>query len=142
MPSLQRPTLGEITSRPSRFFIAPVMAAILAIGQAHAADTLETACKTTAECQAQVAKIQGVIKGDATSALSKSQDTFYWFGRINMASTVVNVEQGIIPKARRAALRVAWSIRSPRPPRPVASAPPMCCRSKKSSRMPWARKQR
>ena len=100
MPSLQRPTLGEITSRPSRFLIAPVMAAIFAMGQANAADTLDTACKTTAECQAQVAKIQGVVKGDATSALAKSQDTFYWFGRINMASTVVNVEQGIIPKAQ------------------------------------------
>ena len=57
MPSLQRPTLGEITSRPSRFLIAPVMAAIFAMGQANAADTLDTACKTTAECQAQVAKI-------------------------------------------------------------------------------------
>ena len=100
MPSLQRPTLGEITSRPSRFLIAPVMAAIFAMGHAHAADTLDTACKTTAECQAQVAKIQGVVKGDATSALAKSQDTFYWFGRINMASTVVNAEQGIIPKAQ------------------------------------------
>ena len=100
MPSLQRPSLGEITSRPSRFLTAPVMAVIFAMGQANAADTLDTACKTTAECQAQVAKIQGVVKGDATSALSKSQDTFYWFGRINMASTVVNVEQGIIPKAQ------------------------------------------
>lgn len=63
MPSLQRPTLGEITSRPSRFLIAPVMAAIFAMGQANAADTLDTACKTTAECQAQVAKIQGWSKG-------------------------------------------------------------------------------
>jgi argininosuccinate lyase len=70
MPSLQRPTLGEITSRPSRFLIAPVIAAIFAMVQANAADTLDTACKTTAECQAQVAKIQGVVKGDATSALA------------------------------------------------------------------------
>ncbi|KQO19487.1 argininosuccinate lyase [Acidovorax sp. Leaf78] len=85
--------------RTSRLYILPIVGALLAAGTAHAADTLDTACKTTAECQAQVAKIQGVVKGDATSALSKSQDTFYWFGRINMASTVMNVEQGIIPKA-------------------------------------------
>ena len=36
---------------------------------------------------------------DGTSALASSQDLFYWFGRINMASTVANVESGIIPKA-------------------------------------------
>ena len=100
MPSPQRQPLRTITLRPTHFLLAPVVGAILAMGQAQAADTLDTACKTTAECQAQVAKIQGLVKGDATSALSKSQDTFYWFGRINMASTVVNVEQGIIPKAQ------------------------------------------
>ena len=100
MPSPQRQPLRTSTLRPTRVLLAPVVSAILAMGHAQAADTLDTACKTTAECQAQVAKIQGTVKGDATSALSKSQDTFYWFGRINMASTVVNVEQGIIPKAQ------------------------------------------
>jgi argininosuccinate lyase len=69
------------------------------LGAAHAADTLDTACRTTEECQAQVARIQGTVKGDATSVLAKQQDVFYWFGRINMASTVVHAEQGIIPPA-------------------------------------------
>ena len=112
MPSLQVIPLNRTAMRPSRVLLAPVVVAILAMGQVRAADTLDTACKTTAECQAQVAKIQGIVKGDATSPLSKSQDTFYWFGRINMASTVVNVEQGIIPKpqAGRIARGVEHSI--------------------------------
>ena len=67
------------------------------MGAANAADTLDTACRTTEECQAQVARLQGTVKGEATSALAKQQDVFYWFGRINMASTVVHAEQGIIP---------------------------------------------
>ncbi len=81
-------------------------------GPAGAADTLDTACRTTEECQAQVARIQGTVKGDATSALSRQQDIFYWFGRINMASTVVHVEQGIIPAplAGRIARGVSHSI--------------------------------
>lgn len=99
MPSLIHPTMRPVAPRGARFFILPVVGALLALGSAHAADTLDTTCKTTAECQAQVARIQGTVKGDATSALSRSQDVFYWFGRINMASTVMAVEQGIIPKA-------------------------------------------
>ena len=100
MPSPQRQPLRTSTLRPARVLLAPVVSAILTMGHAQAADTLDTACKTTAACLAQVAKIQGTVKGDATSALSKSQDTFYWFGRINTASTVVKVEQGIIPTAQ------------------------------------------
>ncbi|MBB1600489.1 argininosuccinate lyase [Variovorax sp. UMC13] len=82
------------------------------IGTASAADTLDTACRTTEECQAQVARLQGTVKGEATSALSKQQDVFYWFGRINMASTVVHAEQGIIPAslAGRIARGVSYSI--------------------------------
>lgn len=82
------------------------------IGAAKAADTLDTACRTTEECQAQVARIQGTVKGEATSALAKQQDVFYWFGRINMASTVVHAEQGIIPAplAGRIARGVSYSI--------------------------------
>lgn len=75
-------------------------AGLLTLGSpAQAADTLDTACRTTEECQAQVARLQGTVKGEATSALAKQQDVFYWFGRINMASTVVHAEQGIIPAA-------------------------------------------
>lgn len=73
---------------------------LLTLGSpARSADTLDTACRTTEECQAQVARLQGTVKGEATSALAKQQDVFYWFGRINMASTVVHAEQGIIPAA-------------------------------------------
>ncbi|MGE0313914.1 MAG: argininosuccinate lyase [Lautropia sp.] len=64
---------------------------------ARAADTRDTACRTTQECLAEVAKIQGTVSRDATSALSKSQDQFYWLGRINMASTVMTAERKIIP---------------------------------------------
>lgn len=85
---------------------------LVCLGAAHAADTLDTACRTTEECQAQVARLQGTVNGDATSALAKQQDVFYWFGRINMASTVVHVEQGIIPAplAGRIARGVSYSI--------------------------------
>ena len=50
MPSPQRHPARTITLRPTRFLLAPVVGAILAMGQAQAADTLDTACKTTAEC--------------------------------------------------------------------------------------------
>jgi len=79
---------------------------------AYAADTGETACRTTAECQEQIERIKGGAASDATSAQSKAQDFFYWVGRINMASTVVNVEKGIIPAslAGKIANGVAYSI--------------------------------
>lgn len=86
----------SIALRPAtRFLLGAGL--VLGMGAANAADTLDTACRTTEECQAQVARLQGTVKGDATSALAKQQDVFYWFGRINMASTVVLTEQGIIP---------------------------------------------
>ncbi|TPG24401.1 argininosuccinate lyase [Variovorax guangxiensis] len=88
----------SIALRPAtRFLLGAGL--LLGMGAANAADTLDTACRTTEECQAQVARLQGTVKGDATSALAKQQDVFYWFGRINMASTVVLTEQGIIPAA-------------------------------------------
>lgn len=87
-----------IALRPATRFVLSA-GLLLGMGAANAADTLDTACRTTEECQAQVARLQGTVKGDATSALAKQQDVFYWFGRINMASTVVLVEQGIIPAA-------------------------------------------
>ena len=105
------------TSARMRMRHHPVIQAVLASamglsGHAMAADTLETACRTTEECRAQVAKIQGTLKGESTSAQARQQDVFYWFGRINMASTVLTVEQGIIPpeQAGRIARGVAHSI--------------------------------
>lgn len=58
------------------------------------------------------ARSQDTFDSDATSAQAKAQDVFYWFGRINMASTVVSVEEGIIPNAMagRIARGVARSI--------------------------------
>jgi argininosuccinate lyase len=94
---------------------APLALAALALCATalHAADTRDTACRTTAECQAEADKLRGTVTRDATSALSKAQDQFYWLGRINMASTVMLVEEGIIPKplVRPVAEGVAHSIR-------------------------------
>jgi argininosuccinate lyase len=80
---------------PASFILSVVLST--STGAARAASTVDTACRTTEECRVQVARIQGTIKGDATSVLAKQQDVFYWFSRINMASTVVHAEQGIIP---------------------------------------------
>ncbi|AGU47841.1 putative argininosuccinate lyase [Variovorax paradoxus B4] len=94
------------------FISACIALASMVQAPARAADTGDTACRTTAECQAQVERIKGGATSDATSAQSKAQDFFYWVGRINMASTVVNVEQGIIPAplASKIAAGVAHSI--------------------------------
>lgn len=106
--------LANLRSSTSRQPISIIFGAVLLVcmGAGRAADTLDTACRTTQECQAQVARLQGTVSSDATSALAKQQDVFYWFGRINMASTVVHVEQGIIsaPLAGRIARGVTHSI--------------------------------
>ena len=85
---------------------------------AVAADVRDTPCKTTQECEAESNRIRGVITQDATSALAKSQDTFYWFGRINMASTVMLLEEGIIPAklSQPIAKGVQYSITQAREP--------------------------
>ena len=38
-----------------------------------------------------------MVTQDATSAPTKARDTFYWFGHIDTASTVMLLEKGIIP---------------------------------------------
>ncbi len=95
-----------------RLISACAALACIAHASAHAADTGDTTCRTTAECQAQIELIKGGGASDATSAQSKAQDFFYWVGRINMASTVSNVELGIIPAplAAKIAAGVAYSI--------------------------------
>ncbi len=77
-----------------------------------AADIRDTACRTTAECQAEADKVRGLSAKDATSARAKAQDQFYWLGRINMATTVMAVEEGVVPKklSRQIAEGVAHSI--------------------------------
>ena len=106
--------LANLRSSTSRQPISIIFGAVLLVcmGAGRAADTLDTACRTTQECQAQVARLQGTVSSDATSALAKQQDVFYLFGRINMASTVLHVEQGIIsaPLAGRIARGVTHSI--------------------------------
>jgi argininosuccinate lyase len=70
----------------------------LAAGAARADNVGDTACKTTAECVAEANRLRGVTVRDATSAMAGAQDQFYWMNRINMASTVMLVEKGIIPR--------------------------------------------
>jgi argininosuccinate lyase len=69
-------------------------------------------CKTAAACRAEADALLAKPTSGATSALAREQDLFHWFGRINMASTVANVELGIIPKdlAVPIARGVAFSI--------------------------------
>ncbi len=55
-------------------------------------------CLTAAACRTEADRVLAQPARDVTSALARAQDLFYWFGRINMASTVANVELGIIPK--------------------------------------------
>jgi len=90
-----------------------LLAMALAAGVSQAADIRDTACKTTAECQAEADRLRGTVTKDATSARAKAQDQFYWLGRINMASTAMLLEEGIIPAklARPIAEGVIYSIR-------------------------------
>ncbi|WP_200843722.1 argininosuccinate lyase [Pantoea sp. 18069] len=101
-----------MTKQPRGMTACAALVLLLASGAAGAAETLDTACRSTEECRAQAAKLQGKPRGDATSAQARAQDVFYWFGRINMASTVMTVEEGIIPAALagRIARGVAHSI--------------------------------
>lgn len=75
-----------------------VLATLLLLANVNASDIRDTNCRTTQECQAERDKILGVITTDATSALAKLQTQFYWMNRINMASTVMLVEEKIIPQ--------------------------------------------
>lgn len=84
---------------PFRFGLVAAVAACgvqFAHAQAPAAG-VEAHCRTAADCRAASDKLVAQRVRGATSALAQSQDYFYWFGRINMASTVANVERGIIP---------------------------------------------
>ena len=67
--------------------------------------------------QAESNRIRGVVTRDATS-IANAQDQFYWLGRINMASTVMLVEERIIPAqlAKPIAEGVQYSIVQAREP--------------------------
>jgi argininosuccinate lyase len=79
----------------------PASAAIAAFALSGWAQTpikfSDTLCRTPQACRVQADQMAARPAPNDTSALAGSQDLFYWFGRINMASTVANVESGIIP---------------------------------------------
>lgn len=81
--------------------VAAGMGLLLAHG-ALAADTGQLPCKSTQECNDSAAKIgAGGGAGGApasTSAADAAADQFYWVNKINKASTVMLVEEGIFPK--------------------------------------------
>ncbi len=63
---------------------------------AQTREPVETLCRTPEACLAASTQLLERAVGGSTSELARTQDMFYWFGRINMASTVANIERGII----------------------------------------------
>ncbi|MFM7972044.1 MAG: lyase family protein, partial [Betaproteobacteria bacterium] len=78
------------------------------LGAAHAADIKDVACRTTAECLAEAARVRGEVSKNDTSRTAELQDVFYWTNRVNMASTVMLQERGLLDKATAA--RIAEGI--------------------------------
>jgi argininosuccinate lyase len=83
---------------------------------AVAADTGQLPCTTTAECNAQAAKV-GVMAPSsatdkATSKHDQAEDPFYWIGKINRASAVTLIEEKIVTPemGRKLARGVAFSL--------------------------------
>lgn len=64
---------------------------------AQTREPVDTLCLTAQTCLAESTKLLMRPAGGSTSELARTQDMFYWFGHINMASSVANVERGIIP---------------------------------------------
>lgn len=91
--------------QPTRIALA-IAAAFLSSATALAAPA-KPACKTTAECTAQAAKIgtsAGIRAGSSTSETDKQEDQFYWLNKINKASAVMLLEEGIISAEMAASL--------------------------------------
>lgn len=106
--------LSALLGLSGLFGLAPLAPpAIAQTAPPLAADgTVARLCRTAAACRAEADRLRVQPARGATSGLAREQDLFFWFGRINMASTVANVELGIIPKelAGPIALGVAHSI--------------------------------
>jgi len=81
----------------NQFRLSAIVFSLLCWSNSQAADIRDTACRTTEECRAEEAKIRGQLSRTDTSRVAELQDYSYWIGRINMASTVMLAEQGIIP---------------------------------------------
>lgn len=80
-----------------------VMSLSTAPGLASAADTGQLPCRTTAECTEQAAKIGAFVpapnaSANTTSKIDQAEDQFYWLNKINKASSVMLVEEGILPR--------------------------------------------
>src|SRR6185437_11255876 len=74
---------------------------LLIASAALAADTGQLPCKTTQECNENAAKIGANVPSGAQLHISQpdaAEDQFYWVNKINKASTVMLVEEGIFPK--------------------------------------------
>lgn len=87
----------------------------MAASLAHAANTGELPCKTTAECEQQAIKAGAVAKPVSSKATSKNdekEDQFYWLGKINKASAVMLTEEKIVSPEMGAKLAtgVAYSL--------------------------------
>jgi argininosuccinate lyase len=79
------------------------LALALAALPAAAADAGALACKTTAECAEQAARIGAFVpapaaKGNSTSPLDQAEDQFHWMNKINKASVVMLVEEKILSR--------------------------------------------
>ncbi|MBR0793851.1 argininosuccinate lyase [Bradyrhizobium jicamae] len=94
---------------------------LLIASSALAADTGQLPCKTTQECNESAAKIGANAPSSAQPSTSKSdaaEDQFYWLNKINKASTVMLMEEGIFPKdvGQLIAKGVDYTIRQAREP--------------------------
>jgi len=101
-------------------YIAAVAGVLFTHG-ALAADTGQLPCNSTQECNDNVAKIGAGDTSPAktgTSASDAGEDQFYWINKINKASTVMLVEEGIFPKevGQLIASGVDYTIRQARKP--------------------------
>ena len=78
---------------------AGAMGALCLAGMAGAQtpSIVNSHCTTGEACLAQTSRQLAPPVRGFTSALARSQDNFYWFGRINMASAVMLTEQKILP---------------------------------------------
>lgn len=105
--AMNRPALPSSAPRRTALALLFGLAATLPVAPAAMAQAapvpaadgvVARLCRTAAACRTEADRLRMTPARGATSGLAREQDLFFWFGRINMASTVANVELGIIPK--------------------------------------------